>query len=195
MTLTQYRKPENVLRFFVYLLGNPGVEINTTKIAQSAGVERRVVEENLPRLEMTDLILRVPKFSHQPLRVRQGNLKTYPIDMALRNAVLKTWDKLEAPLGVYAENLVVRELVGWPERIEVAYFREKNREVDFVLTFGGDKYLPIEVKSGVNLGEIGGLHLFMKRFDVKFGVVVTRWEMKFANNILFVPLRYFLLAT
>ena len=30
MTLAQYRKPENVLRFFVYLLANPGVEINTT---------------------------------------------------------------------------------------------------------------------------------------------------------------------
>jgi predicted AAA+ superfamily ATPase len=90
MALIQYRKPENVLRFFVYLLANPGVEINATKIASDAGVERRVVEENLPRLEMTDLILRIQKFSHSPLRVRQGNIKCYPVDMALRNAVLKS---------------------------------------------------------------------------------------------------------
>ncbi len=193
--LTQYRKPENVLRFFVYLLSHPGVEVNITKIASSVGVERRVVEENLPRLEMTDLILRVPKFSHRPLRVRQGNLKVYPIDMALRNTVLKTWGQVESPLGVYAENLVVRELVSWSERIEVAYYREKGKEVDFVLTHGGNKYLPIEVKSGERLDKVDGLKSFMKRFDIGFGLVVTRRELKFENNILFLPLRYFLLAT
>ena len=48
MMVTKYRKPENVLRFFVYLLAHPGREINMTKVASDAGVERRVIEENLP---------------------------------------------------------------------------------------------------------------------------------------------------
>jgi predicted AAA+ superfamily ATPase len=89
----------------------------------------------------------------------------------------------------------VRELVSWPERIEVAYYREKDKEVDFVLTHGGDKYLPIEGKSGESLDKLGGLKSFMKRFGVEFGVVVTRRELKFEDNVLFLPLRYFLLAT
>jgi hypothetical protein len=196
MTLAQYRKPENVLRFFVYLLANPGVEINTTKIASEASVERRVVEENLPRLEMTDLILRIQKFSHKPLRVRQGNIKCYPVDMALRNAVLKTWDPPdEKIMGLYAENLVVRELIGWPEKIEVAYFREKGREVDFILTHGGNKYLPIEVKGDKKTNRIAGLDLFMKRYDQDFGLVITREQVPAREKYFYLPLRYFLLAS
>jgi len=98
MTLTQYRKPENVLRFFVYLLAHPGHEINTAKVSQAIGIERRVVDENLPRLELTDLLIRIQRFSHQPLRVRKGNIKCYPVDLALRNAVLKTWDMPDAAM-------------------------------------------------------------------------------------------------
>lgn len=149
MALTQYRKPENVLRFFVYLLAHPGMEINMSTLASEIGVERRVVEENLPRLILTDLIIRIKKFTHKPLRVRQGNIKCYPVDLALRNAVLKTWDDFTADpakMGIYAENLVAHDVNKWAEAIEVAYYREKQQEVDFVVTHGGNRYLPMEVK-------------------------------------------------
>jgi len=197
MMVAKYRRPENVLRFFVYLLAHPGQEINMTKVASEAGVERRVIEENLPRLEMTDLIFRVQKFSHQPLRVRQGNIKCYPADMALRNAVLKTWQALDdATVGLAAENLVVRELIGWPERIEVAYFREKTREIDFVVTYGGNRYLPIEVKYRQQDEDYGALRLFRRRYDVGLSVVVTRQQAaRYEDGLLFLPLRYFLLAS
>ncbi|MGD0092223.1 MAG: ATP-binding protein [Planctomycetota bacterium] len=196
MMLTQYRKPENVLRFFVYLLAHPGIELNIGKIAQQAGVDRQVVEENLPRLEMTDLILRLQKFSHQPLRVRQGNIKCYPIDMALRNAVLKTWEPPDATtMGYLAENIVLRELVTWPEKIEVAYFRERNREVDFVLTHGGNHYLPIEVKHRNRADQVASLKLFIERYKLDFGIVITRDQTAKLEDVLFLPLRYFLLAT
>jgi hypothetical protein len=197
MMVTKYRKPENVLRFFVYLLAHPGREINTAKVASDAGVERRVIEENLPRLELTDLILRIQKFSHQPLRVRQGNIKCYPTDMALRNAVLKTWTVPDdATMGLYAENLVVRELVSWPEKIEVSYFREKNREVDFVVTFGGNRYLPLEIKFRDRDEDFGALKLFRSKFATDLGVVITRQNTaRFDNGLVFLPLRYFLLIS
>lgn len=196
MMLTPYRKPENVLRFFLYLLAHPGMEINASRIAKEAGVERRVIEDNLPKLELTDLIMRIRKFSHQPLRVREGNMKCYPVDMALRNAVLKTWDwPDQAMMGLYAENLVMRELASWPERIELTYFREKDKEVDFIVTHGGNRYLPIEVKSNADDRELAGLRLFMKKFDIDFGVVVTRERsISFEHRVLKLPLRHFLLA-
>ncbi len=197
MMVTQYRKPENVLRFFVYLLAHPGQEINATKVASEAGVERRVIEDNLPLLEMTDLILRIQKFSHQPLRVRRGNIKCYPADMALRNAVLKTWQNLDADtMGLYAENLVARELIGWPEKIEVSYFREKNREIDFVVAYGGNRYLPIEVKYKERDEDYGALKMFINRYAVDMGVVITRQQSaKFENSLVFLPLRFFLLVS
>jgi hypothetical protein len=197
MSVGRYRKPENVLRFFVYLLAHPGVELNTTKIASDAGVQKQVIEDNLPLLEKTDLILRIQKFSHQPLRVRQGNIKTYPIDMALRNAVLKTRTTLDDhTMGLYAENVVARELMGWPERIELTYYREKTREVDFVLTHGGNRHVPIEVKHRTTIDQIGGLKSFMGRFKLPFGCIITRDQTaSFEDNVLYLPLRYFLLAT
>ena len=198
MSVTQYRKPENILRFFVYLLAHPGMEINTTKIAQSIGVERRIIDDNFPLLVMTDMILRIQKFSHQPLRVRKGNFKCYPVDLALRNAVLKTWDDYTGDaemMGLYAENLVAHELCKWPEALEVAYYREKGKEVDFIVTHGGGRYLPIEVKHRNKTGKITGLDHFKKKYGLQLGVVITR-DKKVAveGDTVYLPLRYFLLT-
>lgn len=197
MSVGRYRKPENVLRFFVYLLAHPGIELNATKIASEAGVQKTVIEDNLPLLEKTDLILRIQKFSHQPLRIRRGNIKTYPIDMALRNAVLKTQTTLDDHMmGLYAENVVARQLMDWPERIELTYYREKTREVDFVFTHGGARHLPIEVKHRKTVDQIGGLKSFMDKYKLSFGCIITRDQTpSFENSILSLPLRYFLLAT
>jgi uncharacterized protein len=198
MALTQYRKPENVLRFFVYLLAHPGMEINMASVAGEVGVERRVVEDNLPRLVLTDLILLIRKFTHKPLRVRQGNIKCYPLDLALRNAVLKTWDDFTADpnmMGLYAENMVAHEICRWSEAIEVTYYREKQQEVDFVVTHGGNRYLPIEVKYRKNTDAAAGLKHFMRKFNVDFGVVIIRErECRFERGIVYLPLRYFLLT-
>ena len=198
MALTQYRKPENVLRFFVYLLAHPGDEINMASVAGQVGVERRVVEDNLPRLVLTDLILLVRKFTHKPLRVRQGNIKCYSIDLALRNAVLKTWDDFTADpimMGLYAENLVAHEVCRWSEAIEVTYYREKLHEVDFVVTHGGNRHLPIEVKYRKNTDSAAGLRHFMKRFGVDFGAVIIRErECRYEHGIVYLPLRHFLLT-
>lgn len=198
MIITQYRKPENVFRFFVYLLAHPGNELNTANIADEVGVERRVIEENLPRLIMTDLIFRVPKFTHQPLRVRKGNFKCYSVDLALRNAVLKTWDDFTADpqmMGLYAENLVVQEICKWPEVIEVAFYRDKGKEVDFIVTYGGNRYLPIEVKHRREKERVTGLKHFMKKYHLSFGVKIVRdRSARFEDGHLRFPLRYFLLA-
>jgi len=199
MMLTSYRKPENVLRFLVYLLAHPGQEINMSKVAKELGVPRNIIEENLPRLFVTDLIFRVKKFTHQPLRVRQGNIKCYPIDLALRNAVLKTWDDFTsdpAMMGLYAENLVAINLNKWSEAIEISYYREKKNEVDFIVTFGGDKFLPIEVKHSKEPLVKAGLSHFMKKYQLNMGIVITRErDVRLEANVLFVPMLYFLLLS
>jgi predicted AAA+ superfamily ATPase len=195
----RYRKPENVARLILYLLANPGVELNTANIAREAGVKRQIVEDNLPLLEMTDLVQRVRKFRSQPLRVREGNFKCYVVDLALRNAVMKSWNAIPGDdrlLGLYAENLVANHLAAWPQAIEVAYYREKDREVDFVVTCGGDARLPVEVKHQRQAEEPRGLLHFMSRYHVPLGLVVTREQrLDLRGRVLYIPLRYFLLAS
>ncbi len=197
MTLTTYRKPVNVLRFLVYLLAHPGHEINMSAVAKELAVPRSVIEENFPRLLVTDLVFRVKKFTHQPLKVRQGNIKCYPIDLALRNAVLKTWDDFTndpAMMGLYAENLVAINLNKWSEVIEIAYYREKKNEVDFIVTYGGDKFLPVEVKNRKESEVSPGLTHFMRKYKLQYGVMVTRErDLRVESNVLFIPLLYFLL--
>ncbi|MCL4235812.1 MAG: DUF4143 domain-containing protein, partial [Deltaproteobacteria bacterium] len=198
MSVVRYRKPENILRFFVYLLANPGTEVNVSAIAKEAGVTRRLIEENLPLLDVTDLLIRLRKFSRKPFRVYSGNFKCYPVDLALRNAVLRQWDDFTADsalMGLFAENLVAHELKTWTEAIELSYFREKGHEVDFVVTHGGNRHLPIEVKHRKSTDHAKGLRHFMRKFSISFGAVVTRQrDIRFEDNILYVPLRLFLLA-
>lgn len=196
MMLTKYRKPENILRFFVYLLSHPGIEINIKKVSSESGVEQRIIADNLPRLEMTDLILRIQKFSDQPLRARQGNIKCYPVDLALRNAVLKSWEFPNSQMmGYYAENMVLREIINWQEKIEVSYYREKETEVDLILTYGGSQYLPIEVKYRKKQQQIATLKHFCKKYASKLGIVITRDKECRMEDYLYLPLRYFLLAS
>jgi len=198
--LKEYRKPENIARLILYLLANPGIELNVSTIARQAGVNRKTVAANLPLLEMTDLVRRIRKFRAQPLRVREGNFKSYVVDLALRNAVMKSWGAIagdDTLLGLYAENAVANHLATWPEAIEVTYYREKSgREVDFVVAMGGAARLPVEVKHRRQAEEPRGLTRFMERYGAPLGIVVTRERRaELRGRVLYVPLRYFLLVS
>jgi uncharacterized protein len=193
--LAEYRKPENVLRLFLYLLAHPGVELNIARISKEASLERRIIDENLPRLELTDLIVRVHKFRHEPLRVRTSNIKCYPTDLSLRNAVLKTWEPPdERTMGYFAEALVLRTLLDWREVLGLSYYRERDSEIDFIVTHGGDRHLPIEVKHREPTESFRTLERFTKKYEVPVALAVTRALEVSRDEILRVPLRYFLLA-
>ena len=98
-------------------------------------------------------------------------------------------------MGLYAENLVVQEINKWPEAIEVAFYRDKGKEVDFIVTYGGNRYLPIEVKHRRKKEHVTGLQHFMKKYKLSFGVKIARdRSARFEDGLLRFPLRYFLLA-
>ncbi|MBM4041413.1 MAG: ATP-binding protein [Planctomycetes bacterium] len=192
------RKPENVTRLVLYLLSNPGVELNVKRVAGEAGVGREVVEDNLPLLEMADLIRRVRKFRAQPYRVRESNVKSYVVDLALRNAVLKLWDEVpgdDVMAGLYAENVVAIALSAWPETVELSYYRRRTREVDFIVTHSGAESLPVEVKYRRSPEGAPEVERFMGEFRCPLGVVVTRESpVVLQGGVLSIPLWTFLLA-
>ena len=99
--------------------------------------------------ELTDLVKTIANFSRKPLRAKRSNLKAYLVDLGVRNAVMKLDERLfedHALLGKYAENLVYRTALGWRQAIELSYYRQRDKEVDFVATLSPDRFLPIEVK-------------------------------------------------
>ncbi|MBF0254465.1 MAG: ATP-binding protein [Candidatus Omnitrophica bacterium] len=195
---TEFRKPENIKRFYLSLIEQPGQEVNLESASGKIGVSRGMLEKYLPLLEMTELVKSIPKFSKRPLKFRRGMVKCYLIDLALRNAILKLGDRLlddKVMMGFYAENLVFNALRSFEGIIELSFYKENKKDIDFVVNLGGKRYLPVEVKYRDSVDDLGSITHFLKRYDQKFGIVVTKKFEKNTedNRLLFIPLPIFLL--
>lgn len=194
---TEFRKPEKIKQYYLSLVEHPGQEINLDRTSQKIGVSRSMLEKYLPLLEMTDLVKTLPRFSKRPAKFRRGSMKCYLVDLALRNAVLKLNESVlqDMPaMGFYAENLTFNALRLFEGAIELNYYKDSRREVDFVVHLGGKRYLPIEVKYREHIDDLAPIKFFLRSFNQTLGVVVTKHFVENSDpNLLFVPLSIFLL--
>lgn len=196
----EFRKPEELKRFYLSLLERPGREVNIKGMASDTGINVQQIEKYLPLLEMTDLLSHIPKFRASPVRVRRGNIKVYLVDLALRNAVLRLPANFaEEPqiAGLYAENLVCNALRKWRGTLALDYFREDETEVDFVVHTRPSRFLPVEVKyrEKIEVSDLRGLQNFSRRFPVSTPIVVSKNAVDFGmhGSYFFLPLIHFLL--
>ena len=120
----EFRKPEMLRRFYLGLLAEPGRETNVTKLSKDIGITATTITNYFPLLEATDLVWRLHKYTGSRATAKATNFKSYLIDLAVRNAVLKlTPERLladEQVLGLYAENIVANHLRRWPGLVELA---------------------------------------------------------------------------
>ena len=153
---------------------------------------------------MTDLVYRISKYRAGALRVRRGMMKFYLVDLALRNAALRltaTSLQNEQVLGLYAENLVFLALRKWRGTVQMDYYRDRDKEVDFIVHLGPRKHFPVEVKyrNQLKSSDFRGIEAFIKKCPtVVSPVIVTKnWaDLGFRrrdNNIFHIPLILFLL--
>ncbi|MBI5166541.1 MAG: ATP-binding protein [candidate division NC10 bacterium] len=196
----EFRKPEQLKRFYISLLERPGREVNLSRIAEETGILAAQVEKYIPLLEMTDLVAHVEKFRKSPLRVRRGSVKFYLVDLALRNAVLRLQDIVQTDpetLGLYAENLVFNALRKWHGTVSIDYYRERDEEVDFIVHTGPRKYIPFEVeyRDTITDRDLRPIRNFLRRFKTIPGIMVTKRREDFGQQgeIFLLPLLHFLL--
>jgi len=195
---TEFRKPENIKRFYLSLIEQPGREINIEKASQKIGVSRPMLEKYLPLLEMTDLVKTLPRFSKRPLKFRRGSVKCYLVDLALRNAILKLDESIlqdEDLMGSYAENLVFNALRNFEGAIELSFYKDNTREIDFIVALGGKRFLPAEVKYRNSPDETAALKFFLQEYNQELGIMVTKTTpLRLMDaQILSAPLPIFLL--
>lgn len=156
LVAAEFRKPEMLRRFYLGLLSEPGRETNVTKLSKDIGIAASTITTYFPLLEATDLVWRLHKYSGSKATAKAGNFKSYLVDLAVRNAVLKlTPERLladEPVLGLYAENIVANHLRRWPGLVELAYYRERNNELDFIVDLGATR-IGIEVKYRATLND------------------------------------------
>jgi predicted AAA+ superfamily ATPase len=149
LVAAEFRKPEMLRRFYLGLLRDPGRETNLSQLSKDIELARSTIESYFPLLEATDLVWRLQKHTSTKATPKAGNFKTYLVDLAVRNAVLKfSREQLlaDAPLmGNYAENVVANHLRAWPGLVELGYWRRNNDELDFIVDLGHTR-IGVEVK-------------------------------------------------
>ena len=149
LVAAEFRKPEMLRRFYLGLLKDPGRETNLSQLSSEIALARSTIETYFPLLEATDLVWRLHKHTSTKSTPKAGNFKTYLVDLAVRNAVMKlSQDQMVADptlMGAYAENVVANHLRRWPGLVELGYWRRNNDEIDFIVDLGSTR-IAVEVK-------------------------------------------------
>lgn len=149
LVAAEFRKPEMLRRFYLGLLKDPGRESNLSQVSKELGMVRSTIESYFPMLEATDLVWRLHKHTSTKATPKAGNFKTYLVDLAVRNAVMKlSQEQMVADatlMGAYAENVVANHLRRWPGLVELGYWRRNNDEIDFIVDLGSTR-IAVEVK-------------------------------------------------
>jgi predicted AAA+ superfamily ATPase len=128
----------------------------------------------LTLLEQTSVLKGLHKFTNEPIRQKQSSPKFQVFNTALQTNVFKKG--YEGYLcdpeykGRLIESAVGAYLLSF-SNVNVFYWRENNKEVDFVVELKGKK-IAIEVKSGKKITALSGLELFDKKFKADSKILV-----------------------
>ncbi|MBN1951172.1 MAG: DUF4143 domain-containing protein [Bacteroidales bacterium] len=170
--ITRIDKPAVMKNLFELGCTYSGQILSMTKILgqlQDAG-NTTTLSHYLHLLETAGMLSGIQKYAVAPLRRRASIPKFQVHNNALLTAqteILKKeipnhpalWGRIiESCIGGYLINQSIRS------SFDVYYWRERDKEVDFVLKYG-DKMIAIEVKSQANSGPYNGMDTFRKVFN------------------------------
>jgi uncharacterized protein len=171
LLLTRVDKPALLRRLFELGCRYSGQILSYTKMLgqlQDAG-NTTTLAHYLELLAAAGMLTGLSKYAGQTVRSRASSPKWQVMDTALLTATSGLtleqaradrgfWGRLtESAVGAHLANAAAAG------RCEVFYWRERNREVDFVVKVGR-RLLAVEVKSGRSRGELSGLEAFGSAF-------------------------------
>jgi len=162
-----------------YILKNPGVILNVDSLASQFRRSRRTIMNSLSYLQMTYIIKLIANFRGSYLSGSRKNKKAYGIHPTLS----KTSN----------EDLLLESLVRSEMDAEY-YWRDGNKEVDFVIANSGITGIEVKNKENVTKKDINSLKIFMKKFGVKEGYIVYMGEDEYEmEGIKIMPVPNFIL--
>ncbi|MBL7663052.1 ATP-binding protein [bacterium] len=171
--ILQYHTVKNPALFrqaFEILISYPAQEISYTKLLgqlQDRG-NVELIKYYLSLYEGAFLIKTLDKYSNKSFKIKSSSPKILPMAPCL--PYLSILDKYSTEeTGRALELMVGTQLVRLDEALY--YWREEDKEVDFVLKIGRNLYA-IEVKSG-RYKNSKGLEAFRKKFPNTKGLIIT----------------------
>jgi len=178
LQLARIDKPALLRRLFVLGCAYSGQVLSYQKMIgqlQDVG-NTTTLAHYLGLLGAAWMLTGIDKFAGDLARSRGSSPKLLALNTALMSAQLhqsfvtarhdgELWGRLvESAVGAHLVNAATPGMT-------IAYWRERNREVDFIVRHG-NRVLPVEVKSGRNKGSLAGLSEFSRQFLSLPGLVV-----------------------
>lgn len=143
------RYVEVLRRLAVYLIDNFCQEFVASKVAKLLGVSDHTIENYYSYLKEAFLLLGVPKLSYKSSE-RVRNEKVYVVDVAFISERDGNFSTVN--LGWRMENIVYIELLRRyrPKYIDIFYYRDKQWEVDFIVSKCGKVEQLIQVSYDIS---------------------------------------------
>jgi len=172
LLLTRVDKPALLRRLFELACSYSSQILSYTKmLGQLADAgNTTTLAHYLELLSGAGMVLGLPKYSGSTVRRRASSPKLQVMNTALMTAISGVnstssqsdstfWGRLvESSIGAHLANAQARG------ECRVFYWREGNREVDFVVEFGKRSLIAIEVKSGIAPVTHKGMEVFNDRY-------------------------------
>jgi predicted AAA+ superfamily ATPase len=146
---------------------NPGMILNTESLSKNLGIAKKTLFKYLFYLRFSYLIRQVKNFRASILVASRKLQKVYPYHWSLIFGLYKDVEKGKL-LECIASSLLDAKF----------YWRKGNKEIDFILKNG--KIIPVEVKAK---SETEGLVKFLKKFNLKKGILFHEGKLKERKNI------------
>ncbi|GHV65122.1 ATPase [Spirochaetia bacterium] len=182
-----------ILERLLYLVAaNSGGEFAYAGLGGTIGIDTTTASTYINYLSQAHLVTVLENYSPNAVKVVRKNKKIYVSDNGIRNAIIRNDTPDSRDEGFLAESACVQMARAYCEdKLFGLYFwRDKQTEVDIII----DKkthLLPVEVKyrNKIEDKDLDGLYDFMKKYDAKTGIVITKNVLKKEGGIYFVPLR------
>ena len=167
---------------FHYLCLHDGGLLDMTTLCKNLEVKKATANNFITLLENTHLIYRLAPFGYGK-EILRARYKVYLADAAIAPSVmLKGKSLLEdsAALGVAVETAFFKHVVTryYEQSVSFNYWRgKKDHEVDIIVTMGGYRLVPFEVKyrsQATGLSELQGMQQFCAEKKVARGYVITK---------------------
>lgn len=160
--------PEILWQIVRIIAQKPGMLINYQNLASDLGISNKTVSLYLYFLEEAFLIKKVYNFSRN-LLTSERKLKKYYLASPSLSAALADFQEI----GLLVENLALSL-----KDIHFFWRDAYQHEVDFIKIEKGEKIIPLEVKYKEKILErdLKNIFLFLKKFKVKKGIVLSREE-------------------
>ncbi|GHV90085.1 ATPase [Spirochaetia bacterium] len=188
-----------ILERLLYLIAaNSGGEFAYAGLGGTIGIDTTTASTYINYLSQAHLITVLENYSPNTVKVVRKNKKIYVSDNGIRNAIINNDAPDSRDEGFLAESACVQMARAYCEdKLFGLYFwRDKQVEADIII----DKkthLLPVEIKyrNKIEDKDLDGLYDFMKKYNAKTGIVITKNILKKEGDVYFVPLRLAKAAT